>query len=108
MNKNIGGMLKGIQQLQSRMEKIQTELSQAVYNGDAGGGVVHVTVTGKGELKSLKLNPSLMSESVEVLEDLVIAAMNVAHTRKEAAAKEKLGDIASGALPFGMKIPGLG
>lgn len=108
MNKNFGGMLKNIQQLQARMEQIQTELSQAVYSGDAGGGLVHVTVTGKGEMKSLKLDPSLMSESVELLEDLVLAAMNVAYTRKEAAAKEKLGGITKGALPFGMKIPGLG
>lgn len=106
--KNIGGLLKNMQQLQSRMDKIQTELAEALYEGSAGNGLVKVTLTGKGEHKSITIDPSILSEDAETVGDLVLVASKQAYDKKEAAAKEKLAGITSGVLPFGLKFPGLG
>lgn len=107
MQKNLGGLLKSITELQKRMETIQRELADAVYPGDAAQGLVKVEMTGKGEIKSLNIDPSVLQEDAETVADLVRVACNKAFEAKEAAAKAKLASVSSGLLPMGLKIPGM-
>jgi hypothetical protein len=95
--------MKMIQQMQNRMMKIQEELDQAEVEGTAGGGVVKATVNGQRALKSIKIDPSAVDpDDVEMLEDLVVAAVQDAMEQAAKLAEEKMG-----ALTGGMKIPGL-
>ncbi len=95
--------MKMIQQMQNRMMKIQEELEETVVDGTAGGGVVTVQVTGQREMKSIKIDPSAVDpEDVEMLEDLVLAAVTDAMDKASKLNEEKMG-----ALTGGMKIPGL-
>ena len=95
--------MKMIQQMQNRMMKIQQELEEAVVEGTAGGGVVKVEVSGQREMKSIKIDPSAVDpEDVEMLEDLVLTAVQDALDKSAALAEEKMG-----ALTGGLKIPGL-
>jgi hypothetical protein len=95
--------MKMIQQMQNRMMKIQEELEQAVVEGTAGGGVVKVEVSGQREMKSIKIDPSAVDpEDVEMLEDLVLAAVTDAMEKAAKLNEEKMS-----ALTGGMKIPGL-
>ena len=105
---NIGKMLKSIQQMQSRMDTIQKELGEAEFDGDAANGLVKVTVTGKGEIVRVTLDPSVMTEDAETVSDLIVVAARKASAAKEVVAKEKLASISAGLLPMGMKLPGLG
>lgn len=95
--------MKMIQQMQNRMMKIQQELEEAVVEGSAGGGVVKVEVSGQREMKSIKIDPSAVDpEDVEMLEDLVLAAVTDAMEKAAKLNEEKMS-----ALTGGMKIPGL-
>lgn len=95
--------MKMIQQMQNRMVKIQQELEEAVVEGTAGGGVVTVQVSGQREMKSIKIDPSAVDpEDVEMLEDLVLAAVTDAMEKAAKLNEEKMS-----ALTGGMKIPGL-
>jgi nucleoid-associated protein EbfC len=95
--------MKMIQQMQNRMMKIQQELEEAVVEGSAGGGVVKVEVSGQREMKSIKIDPSAVDpEDVEMLEDLVVAAVTDAMEKAAKLNEEKMS-----ALTGGMKIPGL-
>lgn len=95
--------MKMIQQMQNRMMKIQQELEEAVVEGSAGGGVVKVEVSGQREMKSIKIDPSAVDpEDVEMLEDLVVAAVSDAMEKAAKLNEEKMS-----ALTGGMKIPGL-
>lgn len=95
--------MKMIQQMQNRMMKIQEELEEAVVEGSAGGGVVKVEVSGQREMKSIKIDPSAVDpEDVEMLEDLVLAAVTDAMEKAAKLNEEKMS-----ALTGGMKIPGL-
>lgn len=95
--------MKMIQQMQNRMMKIQQELEETVVEGTSGGGVVTVEVTGQREMKSIKIDPSAVDpEDVEMLEDLVLAAVTDAMDKAMKLNEEKMG-----ALTGGMKIPGL-
>lgn len=95
--------MKMIQQMQNRMMKIQQELEEAVVTGTAGGGVVTVTVSGQKEVKSIKIDPSAVDpDDVEMLEDLVLAAVQDAMESAQKLSEEKMS-----ALTGGMKIPGL-
>ena len=97
--------MKQAQQLQSRMQDLQTELESAEVEGRAGGGLVAVTMSGKGEVKKVAIDPSLMKEEErEVLEDLVVAACADAKAKAEALAAEKMKAV-TGGLPI---PPGLG
>ncbi len=103
--KNIFDIMKQAQQLQSRMQDLQTELESAEVEGRAGGGLVAVTMSGKGEVKKVSIDPSLMKdEEREVLEDLVVAACADAKSKAEALAAEKMKAV-TGGLPI---PPGLG
>ncbi len=95
--------MKMIQQMQNRLEKIQRELAETIVEGTAGGGVVTVQVTGAREFHGIKIDPSAVDpEDVEMLEDLITAAVQDAMARAATTAEDKMG-----ALTGGMKIPGL-
>ena len=105
--KNIGQMMKQAQQMQSKMAEMQAKLDQVEVTGSAGGGMVQVTVTGKGEMRRIKIDPSLVAPGeVEVLEDLIVAAATDARTTVEAQLAEEMAKLTGGLkLPPGMKLP---
>lgn len=105
--KNLGNMMKQAQQMQERMATMQAELDQALISGAAGGGMVEVTLNGKGDLKKLHLDKSLIDpEEVEVLEDLIIAAFTDAKQKVERHVSEEMSKITGGLqLPPGLKLP---
>jgi len=105
--KDMLGMMKQAKELQSRMQAVQEEIAALTVEGAAGGGLVHVTVTGKGEVKSLRIDPSLVKpDEVEILEDLVIAALGDARAKSEAAVADKMRAATGGLnLPPGLKLP---
>jgi hypothetical protein len=104
--KDLMGMMKQAQQLQERMQKMQAELEALEVEGQAGAGLVRVTLNGKGEMRRLKIDPSLMKpEETEILEDLVIAGFQDAKTKVEAAIQAKMQEVAGGLpLPPGLKL----
>lgn len=105
--KNLGNMLKEAQKLQGRMTEMQAKLADTEMSGSAGGGLVAVTLTGKGEMRRIKIDKTLVDpEEVEILEDLVVAATNDAKAKLEAFMQEEMQKIAGGLpLPPGMKLP---
>ncbi|MDJ0933631.1 YbaB/EbfC family nucleoid-associated protein [Breoghania sp.] len=100
-------MMKQAKQLQEQMGNLQEEIGTIEVTGTAGAGLVTAVMSGKGEMKSLKINPSLAKEDeVEILEDLILAAHNDAKAKAEAAMQEKTQDLMSSmGLPAGMKLP---
>ncbi|HEV7346370.1 MAG TPA: YbaB/EbfC family nucleoid-associated protein [Devosia sp.] len=105
--KDIMGMMKAAGEMKDKMEAMQAELATLVVEGRSGGGMVTVLLTGKGELKGLKIDPSLFKEDdVEVLEDLIVAAHADAKSKAEAEMQRKMSEVTSGLpLPPGMKFP---
>ena len=103
-NLNIAAMMKQAQAMQARMQEVQDEVSQQSVEASAGGGMVTVTANGKGEVQSVKIDPKLLEDGdVEMLEDLVLAAVNEAHRRADEMMKSALSRIAGplgGGLPF--------
>ncbi|MBR1217394.1 YbaB/EbfC family nucleoid-associated protein [Bradyrhizobium sp. U87765 SZCCT0131] len=99
------GMMKQAAQLQSKMKAMQDELEQTEVEGIAGGGLVAVRMTAKMEVKAVKIDPSLIKpEDAEMIEDLVVAALNDARRKAENAVQEKMKAL-TGGLPL---PPGLG
>ena len=100
------GMMKQAAQLQSKMKALQEELEAVEVEGSAGGGVVTVKLTGKGELKGVKIDDSLMKvEEKEILEDLLVAAHTDAKKKTEAVMQDKMKDLTGGLpIPPGMKL----
>jgi DNA-binding YbaB/EbfC family protein len=95
--------MKMVQQMQNRLAKIQQELAETIIEGTAGGGVVTARVTGAREFAGIKIDPSAVDpEDVEMLEDLIVAAVQDAMTKATALSEDKLGG-----LTGGLKIPGL-
>ncbi len=105
--KNLGNMLKQAQQMQAKMQEMQAELEAREVQGAAGGGMVQVTLNGKSELKSVRIDPALMKEDErEVLEDLIKAAHADAKQRVEREMAEQMQKLTAGMpLPPGMKLP---
>src|SRR5688572_10069314 len=103
-NLNIAAMMKQAQAMQARMQEVQDEVAQQSVEASAGGGMVTVTANGKGEVQSVKIDPKLLEDGdVEMLEDLVLAAVNEAHRRADEMMKSALSRIAGplgGGLPF--------
>jgi DNA-binding YbaB/EbfC family protein len=101
------GMMKKAEELQKTMQTMQEQLGQTTVEGSSGGGLVTVTLTGKGEMKGLKIDPSLFKEDdVEVLEDLIVTAHNEAKTKAEQMMQKKMAEATAGLpLPPGMKLP---
>jgi hypothetical protein len=107
--KNLGNMLKQAQEMQSRMSEMQERLAAMEVSGSAGAGMVQATLSGKGEVRRVRIDPTLLKpEEAEVLEDLVVAALNDARARVEAAMAEEMQKVTGGlSLPPGFKIPGM-
>jgi DNA-binding YbaB/EbfC family protein len=98
---DILGMMKQAMQLQSKMKALQDELAQVEVTGTSGGGLVTAIMTAKMEVKSLKIDPSLIKpDEGEVLEDLIVAALNDARRKAEAAMQDKMA-----ALTGGLQLP---
>ena len=104
---NLGQMLKQAQQMQARMAEMQAQLEGIEIDGNAGGGLVTATVSGKGLLLRLKIDPSLVdADDVEVLEDLIIAAFNDAKRKVEAHVANQMRELTGGLdLPAGLSLP---
>jgi nucleoid-associated protein EbfC len=100
------GMMKQAAQLQSKMQALQAELDQMTIEGSAGGGLVTVTLTGKGDLKATKIDASLMKpDETEILEDLLVAAHADAKRKSEVVLQDKMKALTGGLpLPPGMKL----
>jgi nucleoid-associated protein EbfC len=105
--KNLGQMMKQAQEMQARMAELQAKLAEVEMTGAAGGGMVQVTLTGKGEMRRIKIDKSLMvADEVEVLEDLIVAATNDAKARVEAHLAQEMSALTGGLnLPAGFKLP---
>ncbi len=104
---NLGQMMKQAQQMQDKMAELQDQLGQIEISGAAAGGMVEVTVNGKGEVRRIKIDPSLVDpEDIEVMEDLIVAGFNDAKAKVETRVSEEMAKITGGlALPPGMKLP---
>jgi DNA-binding YbaB/EbfC family protein len=96
MNQNLGNLMKEAQKMQQRMQEAQEQLSQLTVNGKAGGGMVEVDMNGRHDVLKVKINASLLEEDVEMLEDLVAAAVNDAVRKVEKASKEKISQLTAG------------
>jgi DNA-binding YbaB/EbfC family protein len=104
--KNFAQMMKQAQELQGRMAEMQAEMEGTSCEGRAGGGMVVVTLSGKGDMVGVKIDPSLLKpEEAEILEDLLVAAHNDAKAKVEEAMKEKMKSLTGGLpLPPGLKL----
>jgi nucleoid-associated protein EbfC len=104
---NMGGLLKQAQDMQAKMEKMQSELETITVDGTSGAGLVTVTMTVKGNVKSIKIDDSLIKiEDKEILEDLIITAMNDARKRADERSAAEMEKITGGFnLPAGFKLP---
>ncbi len=106
MKGQLSGLMKQAQQMQENLKKAQEEIAGMEVEGQAGAGMVKVVMTGRHDIKRVSIDPSLMSDDKEMLEDLIAAAVNDAVRRVEAATQEKMGGLTSGLeLPPGMNLP---
>ena len=104
---NLGNMMKQAQQLQKKMAEAQNKLNDIEVEGTSGGGLIKVTATAKGSFKRISIDDSLIKQDEkEILEDLIVAAINDAKEKGEAAAQEEMKNLTGGLpLPPGMKLP---
>ncbi|NJM29137.1 MAG: YbaB/EbfC family nucleoid-associated protein [Rhizobiales bacterium] len=105
--KNIGDMLKQVQSMQARMTEVQDRLEKTTVTGQSGGGMVKITLSGKGIMKGVEIDPSLMKlDERDILEDLIVAAHNDARSKSEALAADEMKSVTGGLpLPPGFKLP---
>lgn len=102
----LGGMMKQAQQMQDRMKKTQEEIALMEVEAEAGAGMVKVTMTGRHDIKRVEIDPSLMDDDKELLEDLIAAAVNAAVRKVEQTSQEKMAEVTKGMnLPPGMNLP---
>ena len=103
----LAGLMKQAQAMQDNMKKAQDELSNIEVSGESGAGLVKVTMTCKHEVRRITIDPTLLAEDKDMLEDLVAAAFNAALRKAEDLSAEKMGKITAGipGLPGGMKFP---
>ena len=105
--KNLGNMMKQAQQMQQRMAEMQQQLEGIEVTGAAGGGMVQVTLNGKGAMRRVRIDPKIVDPAdVGMLEDLIVAAANDAKTKVEAHVQEEMQKLTGGLqLPPGFKLP---
>lgn len=105
--KNLGQMMKQAQEMQAKMQEMQSKLADIEVSGQSGAGMVSVTLNGKGDLKKVKLDKSIVDpEDVEVIEDLLVAAFNDAKAKVEQQVADETAKMMGGLkLPPGMKLP---
>jgi DNA-binding YbaB/EbfC family protein len=106
MKNQLAGLMKQAQQMQDNMRKTQEELALIEVEGQAGAGMVKVVMTCRHEVKRVSIDPSVMGDDREMLEDLIALAMNDAVRKAEATSQEKMAGVTAGLpLPPGMKLP---
>lgn len=102
----LSGLMKQAQQMQENLKKVQEEIAGMEIEGRSGAGMVTVVMTGRHDVKRVTIDPSLLSDDKDMLEDLVAAAINDAVRRVETATQEKMASVTAGLpLPPGMKLP---
>lgn len=102
----IGNLMKQAQRMQEDLQRAQEEIASMEVVGEAGAGLVKVTMTGRHDLKAVSIAPELLQEEVGMLEDLVAAAVNDANRKIERISKEKMSGMSAGLnLPPGIKLP---
>jgi nucleoid-associated protein EbfC len=104
--KDLMGMMKQVGEMQARVQQMQDELAALEIDGQSGGGLVKVTLTGKGDLKKVRIDPSLVKPGeAEILEDLIVAAMADAKSKLDAKLQAKMQEVTGGLpLPPGLKL----
>lgn len=106
MKGGIGGLMKQAQQMQENMRKMQEQLATVEVEGQSGAGMVKVIMTCRHDVKRVTIDPSLLADDKDMLEDLIAAAVNDAVRRVEATTQEKMAGFTTGlGLPPGMKLP---
>ena len=106
MKNQLAGLMKQAQQMQDNMKKVQEQLANVEVEGQAGAGMVKVVVTCRNDVKRISIDPSLLTDDKDMLEDLIVAAMNDARRRAETTASERMGGVTAGLpLPPGFKLP---
>ncbi|MFA5949861.1 MAG: YbaB/EbfC family nucleoid-associated protein [Hyphomicrobium sp.] len=104
--KDLMGMMKQVKEMQERMQRMQEELGAMEIDGQSGGGLVRVTLSGKGDIRRIKIDPSLLKpEDAEIVEDLIVAAAADAKSKVDQRMQEKMTEMTGGMpLPPGMKL----
>ncbi|WDR06760.1 YbaB/EbfC family nucleoid-associated protein [Devosia rhodophyticola] len=105
--KDIMGMMKAAGEMKGKMEAMQAELANLIVEGKSGGGMVTVSLNGKGELRGVKIDPSMFKEDdVEILEDLIVAAHADAKAKVESETQNRMAEVTADLpIPPGMKLP---
>ncbi len=107
MKGGMQGMLKQVQKMQAEMQRVQNELVNMTVSEEAGGGMIKATANGNKELISIEIDPQVIkSEEKEILEDLVVAAVNKALQAAAKMAEDELAKVTKGMIPPGLNIPG--
>ncbi len=102
----IGNLMKQAQQMQENMQKLQAKLAEMEVEGESGAGLVKITMTGKHDVKRVSIDPSLLADDKDMLEDLIAAAFNDAVRKVDAYSQEKMSSATAGLpLPPGFKLP---
>jgi len=108
MKGGMQGMLKQVQKMQEEMQKVQEQLGNLTVSEEAGGGIIKATASGNKELISIVIDPQVInSDEKEILEDLLVAAVNKALHSANKLAEEEMAKVTKGMLPPGLNIPGL-
>ncbi len=108
MKGGMQGMLKQVQKMQAEMQKVQGELVNITVSEEAGGGMIKATANGNKEIISVEIDPQVINkDEKEILEDLVVAAVNKALQSANKRAEEELSKVTKGMIPPGLNIPGL-
>jgi DNA-binding YbaB/EbfC family protein len=102
----IGDLMKQAQEMQANMQKMQEELANSEVQGESGAGLVKVVMTGRHDVRSVSIDPSLLTEDKDILEDLLAAAVNDAVRKVESNTQDKMGGLTAGMqMPPGFKMP---
>ena len=106
MKADLNDLMKKAAEMQEKMQKAQEEMANREVLGESGAGLVKVTMTGRHDVRRVEIDPSLLTENKEILEDLLAAAVNDAVRKVEESSKSELGDMLSGmGMPGGFKMP---
>lgn len=106
MKGSMGNIMKQAQQMQENFQKAREEIANMEVTGESGAGLVRITMTGQHDVKRVEIDPSIITDDKEMLEDLIAAAVNDANRRVEKTTQDKMSEITSGmGLPAGMKLP---
>tara|TARA_B100000242_G_C42837790_1_gene389119 strand:+ start:367 stop:690 length:324 start_codon:yes stop_codon:yes gene_type:complete len=103
---NMSKLLKQAQDVQKQIEQVQNQLSDMIIESEAGGGMIKVKVNGKQEVLELSIDQSTLEEDKEVIEDLIVSALNKALSKAQADSQEKMNSV-TGGMMSGLKIPGI-